>query len=177
MDGFPGIYPRRTERSVTYFVQASVGGEHRYLGTFATLHQARARLVEMRTRLPPIRRPPRFGHVEKRKNNRWAASVQIKGLRFFVGGYGTKAQAEKAVKEVHDLGDADRMIASLQARRASRPMRRERGSISYRRDRWENNNWRARLSIAGVRIHVGHYRTAKEAESALSLAVSQYSVR
>jgi hypothetical protein len=114
---------------VTYFVQASVGGEHRYLGTFATLQQARARLVEMRTRLPPIRRPPRFGHVEKRNNNRWAASVQIKGLRFFVGGYATKARAEKALKEVHDLGDADRMIASLQARRASRPMRRDRGSI------------------------------------------------
>jgi hypothetical protein len=176
MDGFRGIYPRRTERSETYFVQASVGGEHRYLGTFATPHQARARLVEMRTRLPPIRRPPRFGHIERRKNNRWAASVQIKGLRFFVGGHATKAQAEKALKEVHDLVDADRMIAALHARRASRPMRREHGSISYRRDRW-GNNWRARLSIAGVCIHVGHYRTAKEAKSALSLAVSQYSDR
>jgi hypothetical protein len=176
MDGFPGIYPRRTERSLTYFVQASVGGEHRYLGTFATLQQARARLLEMHTRLPPIRRPPRFGHVEKRKNNRWAASVQIKGLRFFVGGYATRSQAEKALKKVHDLGDADRMIASLQARRASRPTRRERGSISYRHDRRENN-WRARLSIAGTRIHVGHYQTAKDAEAALSLAVSQYSVR
>jgi hypothetical protein len=161
---------------VTYFVQASVGGEHHYLGTFATLQQAGARVVEMRTRLPPIRRPPRFGHVEKRKNNRWAASVQIKGLRFFVGGYATKAQAEQALREVHDLGDPGRMIASLQARRASRPMQRERGSITYRGDRSENN-WRARLSIAGVRIHVGHYRTAKEAESALSLAVSQYSDR
>ena len=176
MDGFPGIYPRRTERSVTYFVQASVGGEHRYLGTFATLQQARASLVEMRTRFPPIRRPSRFGHVEKRKNNRWAASVQTKGLRFFVGGYATKAQAEKALKEIHDLGDADRMIASLQALRASRAMRRERGSISYRRDLWDNN-WRARLSIADVRIDIGCYRTAREAESALSLAVSQYSDR
>jgi len=94
-----GVYPRASTRGMTtYYVQASVGGEHRYLGTFQSPEAAAARLQEMRQNFPPTRRPHRFGHVY-RQRALFGAQVRIKGRRFFLGLHPSRARAEQALIE------------------------------------------------------------------------------
>jgi len=94
-----GIYPRTSKRgATTYYVQASVGGEHRYLGTFQSPEAAAARLQEITQKFPPTRRPPRFGHVY-RQRALFGAQVRINGQRFFLGLHSSRAKAEQALIE------------------------------------------------------------------------------
>jgi len=94
-----GIYPRASKHGVaTYYVQASVGGEHRYLGTFRSPDTAAAYLHEMRQKFPPTRRPHRFGHVY-RQRALFGAQVRIDGHRYFLGLHPSRAEAEQALME------------------------------------------------------------------------------
>ena len=92
-----GICPRTSKRgATTYYIQASVGGEHRYLGTFQSPEAAAACLQEIRRKFPPIRRPHRFGHVY-RQRALFGAQVRINGQRFFLGLHSSRAKAEQAL--------------------------------------------------------------------------------
>ena len=99
MTGLKGVYPRACKHgATTYYVRASVGGEHRYLGTFRSPEAAAARLQEMRQQFPPTRRPHRFGHVYRRRAL-FGAQVRIDGRRFFLGLYPSRERAEQALTE------------------------------------------------------------------------------
>jgi hypothetical protein len=56
-----------------------------------------------------------------------------------------------------------------------RPQARPKSSV-YKGVHWdkEYNNWRARIFVHGVRIHLGRFRTEKEAASAYNEAAAQY---
>jgi len=92
-----GVYQRISKTgATTWYIHASVGGVHSYLGTFPSVEVACRRLAEARAKAPPMRRPHRFGHIY-RQRALFGAQVRINNRRFFLGLYSSRAEAEQSL--------------------------------------------------------------------------------